>query len=198
MTFTSDSPDADVKLLRDINLCLENMEYVILTSKVTTGCDHSNEQGKFFIDAGGHGRGCTPRNLLQQLGRFRKLSDTNVCVLVSQNEDNRTGDISEAYLKVMDDLKQHRHLYQTKYANLLKYDVENVNEKLVLSPDQVSTLFAYNIAEQRVQFISTLATQAENKGFRVTLRDSLISKSELCATADKKVSMKEDSLEEEI
>ena len=62
----------------------------------------------------------------------------------------------------------------------------------------MSTLFAYNIAEQRVQFISTLATQAENKGFRVTLRDSLNSKSELCATADKKVSMKEDSLEEEI
>ena len=43
LVFTSDSPDKDIVLLRDINSALSNAQYVILTSIVTCGFDHTNK-----------------------------------------------------------------------------------------------------------------------------------------------------------
>ena len=39
--FTSDTADKEIELLRDINKALANIQFVIFTSKVTTGCDHT-------------------------------------------------------------------------------------------------------------------------------------------------------------
>jgi len=41
--FTSDTADKEIELLRDINKALSNTQYVIFTSKVTCGCDHTND-----------------------------------------------------------------------------------------------------------------------------------------------------------
>ena len=42
LVFTSDTSDQEILLLRNINDALSKVQYVILTSKVTCGCDHSN------------------------------------------------------------------------------------------------------------------------------------------------------------
>ena len=132
---SSDTADKDIKELRDINEALKSVEYVILTSKVTCGCDHTNNKDSFVIDAGGIGRGCTPRDLLQQLGRFRELNDPEVLTLVSSHKDNRTCSGQFAFSAVMEELTNRRTLLQTKYANLLAFDADNREGDLVLSPD---------------------------------------------------------------
>ena len=79
--------------------------------------------------------GCSARNLLQQLGRFRILSEQNVLALLSSQKDNRTNSPELAHLVVMRELKERRALFQGKYKDLLSYDVENKDGDLVLSPD---------------------------------------------------------------
>ena len=87
------------------------------------------------MDTGGIGKGCTPRDLLQQLGRFRVLNDPEVHVLLSSNKDRRTTSPEESFDAVMVDLTKRRQLLQTKYCDLLALDAENRNGDLVLSPD---------------------------------------------------------------
>ena len=87
------------------------------------------------MDAGGIGRGCTPRDLLQQLGRFRVLNNREVHVLIAKNKDNRCTSAQEAHSLIMKELIERRDLLQNKYMNLLSFDVENQNGDLVLSPD---------------------------------------------------------------
>ena len=79
--------------------------------------------------------GCTSRNLLQQLGRFRQLSEQEVPVLLSSNKDNRISTVETAHQNVMRELRSRRTLLQSEYRSLLAYDVENKNGDLVLSPD---------------------------------------------------------------
>ena len=180
LVFTSDSPDKDILLLRDINSALSNSQYVILTSKVTCGCDHTNKWDLFCIDAGGPGMGCPARNLLQQLGRFRCLRDPEVLVLISTHTDNRSISPKLAHSDVMHELQSRRKLLQCKYQNMLAFDVENKNGDLQLSPDWLSTIFAYNKAENNVNFSSSLAEQAKNKGFEVIFDEGNVQRSRNC------------------
>lgn len=167
-------------MLRDINDALKNVQYVIITSKVTCGCDHSNAWDHFFIDAGGAGMGCTSRDLLQQLGRFRKLSEQEVIVLLSSNKDYRITSAETAHSNVMQELRSRRALLQSEYRTLLAYDVENKKGDLVLSPDWLSTVFAFNKAEQNVNFSFTLSAQAKPKGFGVLREEDCIQNSREC------------------
>ena len=110
-----------------------------------------------MIDAGGPGMGCTSSNLLQMLGRFRQLiSVQEVLVLLSSSKDNRISSAETAHQNVMRELRCRRKLLQTEYNTLLGYDVENKDGDLVLSPDWLSTIFAYNKAEHNVNFSSAL------------------------------------------
>lgn len=79
--------------------------------------------------------GCSARNLLQQVGRFRLLSEPNVLALLSSQKDNRVNSPELAHLAVMRELKERRTLLQEKYKHLISYDVENKDGDLVLSPD---------------------------------------------------------------
>ena len=121
--------------LTDINKALEKVQYVIFTSKVTCGCDHTNPWDKFYIDAGGTRMGCTSRDLLQQMGTFRLLKDKDVLVLISSHRDKRTKSTSKAFSNIIADLEEKRRLLQTKYENLLSFDVLKRDGDLVLSPD---------------------------------------------------------------
>ena len=40
--YSSDTADKEIEELRNINKAFEKRQYVILTSKVTCGCDHTN------------------------------------------------------------------------------------------------------------------------------------------------------------
>ena len=111
--------------------------------------------------------GCTSRNLLLMLGRFRQLSVQEVLVLLSSSKDNRISSAETAHQNVMRELRSRRTLLQTEYRTLLDYDVENKKGDLVLSPDWLSTVFAFNKAEQNVNFSFALSRQAKLKGFGV-------------------------------
>ena len=124
--------------------------------------------------------GCSPRNLLQQLGRFRSLRDSEVPVLLSTHTDNRSISPKRAHTDVMHELQSRRKLLQCKYKNMLAYDVENKNGDLQLSPDWLSTIFAFNKAENNVNFSSSLAAQAKNKGFGVVFDEGHVQVSRTC------------------
>ena len=76
---------------------------------------------------------------------------------------------------------------QTKYRGWLRYDSEFKEEDLVISPDQMSKLFAYVSAEQHVQFVQDLTRQAKAKGYSVVNNLHQTSTSELSSKAQKKV-----------
>ena len=181
--YTSETDDKEIRDLKNINDALKDTQFVILTSKVTVGCDHTNQWDTFFIDAGGTGRGCSPRDLLQQLGRFRVLTDTVVNVLISSYKDNRTTNPQIAYSAIMTQITDRRNLLWTKYAGMLALDVEARDGDLVLSPDWISQIFAYNKAEHAVNFVNSLCKQATDKGFIVNCDELSKSYSEELAVA---------------
>ena len=158
-----------------------------MSSKVTTGIDHTNSWDKFYVDAGGLGFGCSPRNLLQMMGRFRELTNTNVQVLVAPADDKRPCSTEKAYQTLFNAMKTKRELMQTKYRGWLRYDAEFKEEDLVLSPDQMSKLFANVSAEQHVQFVQDLTRQAKAKGYSVVNNIHQTTESDIGSKAQKKV-----------
>lgn len=112
--------------------------------------------------------GCTSRNLLQQLGRFRQLSQPKVLTLISSNKDNRITSPEDAHSNIMQELSARRTLLLEKYRTLLSFDVENRDGDLVLSPDWLSTILAFNKAENNVNFFFALSNQAKAKGFHIS------------------------------
>ena len=124
--------------------------------------------------------GCTSRDLLQQLGRFRQLSEQEVLVLLSSHKDNRVSSVETAHSNVMRELRSRRVLLQSEYRTLLAYDVENQKGDLVLSPDWLSTVFAFNKAEHNMNFSFALSCQAKSKGFGVSRDVDRIQSSREC------------------
>ena len=183
-----------MKELRNINHALEGVSCCIMSSKVTTGVDHTNSWDNFYVDAGGLGFGCRPRNLLQMMGRFRSLSNKNVQVLVPTTKDDRPCSTEKAFHTLFDAMKNKRELMQTKYRGCLRYDVELQEEDLVLSPDWMCKLFAYCSAEQQVQFVWDLTRQANSKGYSVVNNLHKKTSSKLSTDAQKKVEENEKEL----
>ena len=112
--------------------------------------------------------GCTSRNILQQLVRFRQLSQPEVLTLISSSEDNRITSPEDAPSNIMQELNARRTLLQGKYTTLLAFDVENRDGDLVLSPDWLSTILAFNKAGNSVNFAFALSDQAKAKRFCVS------------------------------
>ena len=98
----------------------------------------------------------------------------------------------------MKELIERRDLLQNKYKNLLSFDVENQNGDLVLSPDWISTILAFNKAEHSVNFVWSLITQAKNKGFEVQNDDGQAILSDLCLEAIRNVNETEETLAKQI
>ena len=111
------------------------------------------------------------------------LTDTVVNILISPYKDNRTTNSQIAYSAIMNQLSDRRNLLWTKYAGMLGHDVEARDGDLVLSPDWISKLFAYNKAEHAVNFLSSLCKQARDKGFTVNCEELSKSYSEELAVA---------------
>ena len=98
----------------------------------------------------------------------------------------------------MKELIERRDLLQNKYKNLLSFDVENQNGDLVLSPDWISTILAFNKAEHSVNFCWSLITQAKNKGFEVQIDDGQAILSDLCLEAIRNVNETEETFAKQI
>ena len=81
--FTSETPDAKIKAFERINIFLQDVQLLIMTSKVTVGADIQVVYDNIFVDF--KGDGCTARDILQMCGRFRQLNDTEIMCLTDKN-----------------------------------------------------------------------------------------------------------------
>jgi len=126
------------------------------------------------------------------------LKNSEVLVLLSKYQDRRTTSTQEAHSLVMNEFTERRNLLQTKYCNLLSFDVENRNGDLVLSPDWISTIFAFNKAEHGVQFLNSLITQAQSKGFHILNDEGIAITSDICLELLRMVNQAEETVAQQI
>jgi Origin of replication binding protein len=83
---TKNTDEAIIRSLGDMNVALEGMYLVIMTSKVTVGVEYTELWGKLFIDMTGY-KGATVAQLFQMIGRFRNVEDTEILVRMPVRKD---------------------------------------------------------------------------------------------------------------
>jgi hypothetical protein len=86
-----------------MNIALDGMYLVIMTSKVTVGVEYTELWGKLFIDMTGY-KGATVAQLFQMASRFHNVKDTEILVRMPVHKDSGelsrgkvTAEITEGY-----------------------------------------------------------------------------------------------------
>ena len=166
--YTKDTDDKDILELRDINKALQDVQLCIMTSKVTVGADHTDAWGQVFVEAGGSGRGCTARNLLQMVGRFRNTDSNTVHTLFSPfGTDEEHDDVFETAMDYLLEKKRHMELFR----DLLSFDPEFEGTEMKFAPDWITEMFAHTDAEQNQSFKFEFKRLCKLKDFTVTMLD---------------------------
>ena len=86
VAITSESSKELIAEFTDIDKYLETkaIQCVVLTSKLTVGCDIQTKFDRLYVDFRGDD-GCKARDILQMIGRFRQVSDASIAVLCDRN-----------------------------------------------------------------------------------------------------------------
>jgi len=166
--YTRFTDDAVIKELCNINIALQDTFLVIMTSKVSSGVDHTNPWDSVHIDAGGVEKGCSARDLLQMVGRFRRCSCNDVYVLIKEGKPEEKYDLYAASLRSFEYQKR----FVLKYLRVLKFQLQwqniDQNQTAVLVPDTITQLFAYQDAERKQNFKFQLQRLCGMKEFDIT------------------------------
>lgn len=172
--------DPLLKKLEDIDTFLreDNIQLVILTSCITVGADIQEPFGRVFVDFRGSD-GCTARNIMQMVGRFRVLSNTQVRVLVGREAQFIPNLYQHAHDYVMakerlTDECQHR-MEATLNVTLRKlidktsiWDFEPAaDDQLIFAPDWMSQLFLFSLVEQAQNQEYLLYAHSRQRGWDV-------------------------------
>ena len=161
VVFTGDSPDQQMKNFELVNNYLKEKQLVIFTSKVTVGSDIQIPWDRMYLDF--RGQGCLARDALQMIGRFRRLADAPIQVLVDEVGCTFKG-------HVMDDAYEYlktRRTVVAKYKHVLSSDVAFMEGKLQWAPDWLSKLFVLSKAEKTQDQRYILYSEAVQKGWDV-------------------------------
>lgn len=153
----------------DFNATVTRHRIIIFTSKITVGTDITVRFDKVFVHADVAG-GCSPRDMLQMIGRFRDLSDPTIDLLW-------TGQSVCAIIDSVDEA--HRYEREAELANRLTSDYLNscyhryrvdTDGVFKLSPNHVANMAMASLMEnQPGRFMTTLCQLAAGKQWGVRI-----------------------------
>lgn len=168
---SSDTSDADAQtLFEDINQAVLDVDVVIITSKVCVGVDITTPVSQCFVD--GTGNGCSARNIIQMIGRFRHLVDNDVPFLVSHTNAIY---IDEEELQLLSNtfFEERKYIIGGEYQTMLRRVPEFENGILHMAPDWVTQLFITCGTEQYRNFMMEIYRLSTLKQWSVQLIDDL-------------------------
>ncbi len=161
--FTSDSDDETVATLRNMNEALNGCQLCIYTSKITVGTDHTNDWDVVFVDAGGKGGGCTAREMLQMVGRFRHTNDEQLLTLIGPS----SGSFYQTPLEIEACIFKRKDFLQ-RYDKWLQSDKEWGADGLKFAPSPLTKMFAHTESERSRDFKEDFIRLVEKKGWTMT------------------------------
>ena len=159
--YTGDSDDMQSKKFEDVNTYLADKKLFVFTSKLTTGMDIQVEWDILFVDF--LSRGCLARDMLQMIGRFRRLKNNTIQVLVPDIEckDKELRWQADEYFKSRSSLTQ-------QLQGILRNNVEFVEGKgLQWAHDWMLELFILAYVEFHNDQVWLLCATAKSKGWEV-------------------------------
>ena len=159
---TSEVPESERAKLSCIDDYLEGAMLFAFSAAITVGADCQIQTNKIFVDASAKsGMGCTARNLIQMIGRFRKVTDDEVVVLVGNYPiiDNQYA-FAEALFEFEN--KTRSAAEGLEHCEFVPYYKKGCLE---MAPTALAEMFVYTAAEKKRNIIYELERQALLKGW---------------------------------
>jgi hypothetical protein len=168
---TSRTPRPQVQeAMRDIDAALTGCRLCIITSKAAFGIDCQLLWDRVFIDA--TERGCLMRHLFQMGGRWRRLREPRMLVLVNEafgawNEAGPHPQDTTAFqesLKEIAERQEHTKDYQWLLRVLPTWDAQK-SKIADFTPDCFGRLYAHRLAEEKLSDRFSFERLAALKGW---------------------------------
>eukprot|EP00808_Paulinella_micropora_P026300 g26132.t1 len=169
---TGDVDDSLKKSMQDPDTFLKNFDVLVFTSAVSVGADVQLPWHLLLVDASSR-NGCGPRQLLQMMGRFRKMQVERVDVLYPPKPTK--ADVSYTLChrleKARRDLRE-RETDIKQYQGMIRFQ-ETFDEDgtMLLSPDWFTELHIYARAEKLAQFEEEFKRQAGRHQFQLIMEE---------------------------
>lgn len=168
--YTGDSDDKEIADFDDIDDALQDTQIVIMTSKCTVGASCTLAWDRCYIHA--KGQGCSARNLLQMIGRFRNVKYPETLVFVAAEMD-APPPMEQRYQDAMHTLQTRKRLTE-RWAGYLGWTAHGDSKgELIWAPDFITRQFAWADTEAYSgNIIYDMGVQAIRKQFTTAFRYS--------------------------
>jgi hypothetical protein len=164
LVLSSDTNDEDItRIMHDVDSVLRDIDLLLFTSKLNIGIDITIPYNDVFVDTSG--KGCSPRDLIQMVGRFRRVTNTNVWCLLKTIEPVYLP--YEHMLAECRDNARRRNSFMRSMNELFLVDPQFVNGYLTLAPNWINTLFMLCDVETVANFTYEFIRLAKHKRWTV-------------------------------
>jgi hypothetical protein len=163
--FDSDSSKDHMEKLLEIDRNLEDVDMMAFTSKITAGADIQTNFEAVYVH-GTAASGPTPRDTLQMIGRFRKVTSNRVvCVL----PDVRDAALEVNYESEKDTILKRKDLAIHQQQVLAARGMVRTGTELRFLPHPLVGLTAHARVESNYCFSTAFLNQVRRKGWRINL-----------------------------
>ena len=165
LVITLETPDEVIRVVfRDINKALASRQLMLSTSKMTVGTSVDIPWDRVFVDFRGNS-GCCARNMMQMIGRFRELTDTQVHTLCDDTEEKPRPWVMQKARAYMVSRKE----LTREYLDMLAQDPEFDETAPVHMPDEIGRIYVFEKAEELQERQYALCELARRKGWTVVV-----------------------------
>jgi hypothetical protein len=163
--FDSDSSKDHMEKLLEIDRNLEDVDMMAFTSKITAGADIQTNFEAVYVH-GTAAAGPTPRDTLQMIGRFRKVTSNRVvCVL----PDVRDAALGVNYESEKDTILKRKDLAIHQQQVLAARGMVRAGNVLRFLPHPLVGLTVHARVESNYCFSTAFLNQVRRKGWRINL-----------------------------